>query len=161
MLLPLRRGPAQRTLRLVQVSACVHGAALLCIALAPNFGAWGLAALSIATLALTARLDVVVEADFAELHAACAPLPIDTRRLGYARKSLALSPGWVAFSLLAVYIQLFPAYFYRPVLAFFIILAPCFSGILVMKINLRPSTRVAFWLFAAVTLLVLASESTP
>ncbi len=91
ILFPLVRGPARRAghlLLLTPVLAFGHAVILF----QPAATSWWLAGFALLTLVLSTRLSAVLEWDLAQLHDACAPLPLTARRMRLSRQAVAMLP---------------------------------------------------------------------
>ena len=166
VLLPLWRGPAQRSGRLLAACGVLLLAFSPVLARWPQFAAWWLGAFASLGLLATSRLAGLVALELTPLHDECGVLPIAPARLRQWRRIAAMLPLSVALpALLTVAVLRIDGL--RPiVLAAFA--AAAWSGALwqvVLSTARRsmargedPEARVAGWLFTLVLLLALASE---
>ncbi len=159
LLLPLLRGPAQRTGRLLAAaSALLCGPGLLLL-WRPTALGWWLALLAVLALVLVSRAHALAREEFAPLLAAAEVLPISPARLARARDALCLLPLAPALLVLAAGLAAVPL---RPgwLLAY---LVSC-TGSCALQVFThaeQDADRSARWLFLLVLSLALASEVAP
>jgi hypothetical protein len=166
VVLPLVRGPAQRSGRfsgwtLATLVSCV--AALMGF---PHLASWWLAAFAVLAQAMVTRLNVVVTADMEPLHEACAVLPIRPKWLTVARRVVVMVPLVVGqlFLIAAIVIGMVPV---KPsVFTMYLLtsllgnlaLVVASSAPLAPGVREDPAARVSWWLVILVTSVALASE---
>ncbi len=100
VLLPLWRGPAQRSGRFLALSLLALLACETSLMVWPLYTSWWLAAFAALAQALTTRLNVLVTTELGALHGACAALPVSTRWLQMARRGVAMAPLVLGLALL-------------------------------------------------------------
>lgn len=159
LLLPLVRGPARRTGRLLtaaSVALCGPGLLLLW---RPSALGWWLALLAVTALVAVSRAHALAREEFAPLLAEATVLPVAPARLARARDALCLLPLVPALAMLAAGLATVPL---RPGwLAAYLL--SC-TGSCALQVFTRPeqdSDRSARWLFLLVLSLALASEVAP
>lgn len=167
VLLPLWRGPARRSGRLLVASALLLPGLGLPIAFWPGLAAWWLGALAALGLLATSRLVGLVTLELAPLHREAVALPIAPTRLRAWRRVVALLPLSVALAVSVPVAVLRVAGLRPAVLCAFALVAWGGAAWQVMlsttpaSLAARaedPAARVAGWLFTLVLLLALASE---
>lgn len=155
--LPLRRGPARRSGRLL-----VAGSALLCTpALAmlrwPHDGAWWLSAHALIGLLVVTRLNGLLIGELTPLFRAMAHLPLAQGGLRRAREVLAILPWLVSIALLLACLP--HAAVRGGVVAAYVLV--CF-GSCAAEIRTAPvadaARKSSRWLFCLVVMLAFASE---
>lgn len=163
IVLPLVRGPAKRGGRLllfVPLLAVANVMPIFWPALTPS----SLAAFAFLILLLTTRLNAVLQSDLVPLHAACAPLPVDVRRLLVWRCAVAMLPITVTMALLLP-VLLWISSQLRPFVAASYLLVAFIGNLLQVlatsiapRAQIKASTRGAAWLLVLLVQITLASE---
>ena len=173
VLLPLWRGPAQRSGKAIVLT----GLALLSCALGlcwwPLAGGWWLALFALVAQLMTTRLNVLVRTELGALHRACTALPLSARALALWRDAVVLFPLvlggvglWVLLATLAA-----PAAPNWVVVGLFGAFLVAGNWVLMRTANAParrfavaepdPSARIAGWLLVLVIAVALATEVFP
>ena len=166
VVLPLVRGPAQRSgrffaLTLVALASCA--AALIGL---PHFASWWLAAFAALAQTMVTRLNVVVAADLEPLHEACAALPISPARLKVARRAVVMLPFVAGQLCLMAAVCLGAVTVKQSVFITFLLASLLGNLALVVAASAQPvpgvredpAARVSWWLVILVLSVALASE---
>ena len=156
-LLPLWRGPARRTGQaLLLGSVLLAGGVLGAHHAAPAAAGWWLAALALAGLLISTRLNALSLHEHAPLLAACALLPLAPARLRRQRLLLVMLPVLLGMLLLA---GLLPWGQARPLVALAYLLA---NGVVALVEVCSPpvdaGAKASRWLLSLAVLIALASE---
>jgi hypothetical protein len=164
-LLPLWRGPAQRTGRMMLV--VLLALAMPCAAMAawPDWASWSLAGFGALAFVFSSRLSVLASQELAPLHLQAAALPVVPGRLLLARRTMVLIPQVAAQFLCLAALTSQPRPLRPGVLAAFmcVLLAGSIVQVLLTTDqgghrSTDPAHRVSQWLFTLVLILCLASE---
>lgn len=157
--LPLRRGAARGTARLLLVFGLVNPALAAGPAVTPDATGWWLAALSLAALAGTSLLRQRITIEWAGWRDAARSWPLPPARLDAQAQAVALLPVLAAMAVLAVLAAAGPGPALRPVLAATYALAlPLACAWEARRPLADASHQAARWLFLAVLLVALGSE---
>ena len=155
--LPLWRGPARRTGRLMLLGSLVLLGVALAWCLGPAtpggdfggqrsawFGGWCLAGFALLSLLVSTRVNTLSRAELLPLVAACAVLPLSPKRLCRQRAALALLPcGLGVLGLLAMMLTLPPGVVRGPVAAAFLLACLAASTMEVLSAGMGAATGAA------------------
>jgi hypothetical protein len=163
--LPLWRGPAQRTGRMMALVLLALGAPCAALVIWPGWASWWLAGFGAMAFVLSSRLSVLASQELAPLHLHAAALPVAPARLLLARRTMVLIPQIAAQALCLAALALQPQPLRPGVLAAFmaVLLAGSVAQVLLTTEqaghrSTDPAHRVSQWLFTLVLILSLASE---
>ncbi|RQP24067.1 hypothetical protein [Piscinibacter terrae] len=164
-MLPLWRGPAQRTGRMMVLVLIALGVPCLAMVAWPGWASWWLAGFGAAAFMLTSRLSVLASQELAPLHLHAAALPVSPRRLLLARRLAVVVPQLMAQALCTAALMNQPRALRPGVLAAFMSVLLAGSAVQVLLTTqpsghrpTDPAHRVSQWLFTLVLILSLASE---
>ena len=166
VVIPLWRGPAQRSGRFFLLSFL---ALLICVAslmVWPMYAPWWLAAFAALAQVLISRLNVLVSAELGPLHDACAALPITGLWLQTARHVIVMAPLIISQIMLLMTLTYSPVAIKPAVWVIYLVALPLGNMALVMASSARTEMQrsadaaalVSWWLLVLVVSLALASE---
>ena len=169
VILPLVRGPAQRSGRFFVLTLVLLGTCAAATIALPHFASWCLAAFAAIAQMMVTRLNVVVSADMEPLHEACAALPVNPVRLKVARQAVVMLPlaAGQLFLIGAIYVGTVPV---KPSVFVTYLLAILLGNLaLVVAASARPAAgvrydpaaRVSWWIVILVLCVAVASEVVP
>ncbi|MGH6648413.1 hypothetical protein [Aquabacterium sp.] len=157
--LPLQRGPAKRSGRLLVLHAL--GVLALCgLTAAANrrWAPWTLAAFTFAALSTTTRLRSVIDTELAPLHEACRPMPLSEAILRWQRRALSLLPASVGLLCLPIALHVNETALRSGLAASFMAFSVLGHAWQAFHHSRRSRNQATSWMFTLVVLLALASE---
>jgi len=162
--LPLWRGPARRSGQALVLFSLVLCAPAAGLAWRPDWAPWWLSAWAVLSLLATTRVAALLRLEMADLHAACAPLPVPPTQLQRGRQLMplaALMPGLLALGVAAAWAAACCGLQPRlPVLAAYVLV--CIAGCSIESFS--PSgdaaSKASRWLLTLALCIALASEAT-
>jgi hypothetical protein len=169
VVLPLLRGPAQRSFRFFTLTVLTVLALLTCAVAPirfPNLASCWLAAFAAFAQAMVTRLNVLVAADLEPMHAACATLPIHPTRLKWARRAVVMLPLSVGQLFLIAAISFGPVPIRPLVFTMYLLAMQLGNGALVVAASAPPvpgmrddsAARVSGWLLVLALPIAITSE---
>jgi hypothetical protein len=166
VILPMLRGPAQRSGRFFAWTLATLVGCVLALFAAPRLASWWLAAFAALAQAMVTRLNVVVAADMEPLHEACSALPISPSTLKFARRVLVLAPLVAGQLLLSAAIGLGNVNVRSSIFATYLLASLLCNLALVIAVSTKaplgtredPAARASWWLVTLVLSIALASE---
>lgn len=166
VVIPLWRGPAQRSGRFFSLSFLALMSCVASLMVWPMYAPWWLAAFAALAQVLISRLNVLVSTELGPLHDACAALPISGLWLQSARHVVVMAPLIISQTMLLMTLTYSPVAIKSAVWVTYLVALPLGNMALVAASSARTdmqrsadaAARVSWWLLVLVLFLALASE---